>query len=60
MAGWTLINDYRTVATKIPELEKQVLVKYINELNDLAFVPRLAGVEDMANHMLKSQEGKCI
>jgi transcriptional regulator with XRE-family HTH domain len=60
IAGRTSVYDYRLIATKLSELEEEVLVQYIIELDNRGFGPRLAGVEDIANYMLKSREGKRV
>ena len=40
---------------KLDSLEKQTLVRYIIEQDERGFLLRLAGVEDMANLLLKSR-----
>ena len=39
----------------LTELEEKVLVQHIINMDIRGFAPRLAGVEDMANYILKSR-----
>ena len=45
---------------KLNPLEKQTLVQHIIEQNERGFLLRLAGVEDMANFLLKSRNGQPV
>jgi len=60
MAGRTSFFEVRTNCTKMIEVEKSVLIQYILELDARGFVPRIAGVEDIANKILESQGKKYI
>src|ERR1700750_1829049 len=41
---------------KLTELEEETLVQYILDLNSRSFPPRLCGVEDMANKLLRERD----
>ena len=60
MASRTPIHDYWPIATKLTELEEEVIVQYILDLDKRGFGPQLASVEDIANYLLESQGGKHI
>jgi hypothetical protein len=45
---------------KLTELEEEVILRNILKLDTRGFAPRLAGVEDIANYILESQEGKRV
>ena len=40
----------------LTDLEEQTIVQYIIELDARSFPPRLSGVEDMANHLLRERD----
>ena len=40
---------------KLTDLEEKAIIQYILELDSRSFPPRLAGVEDMANHLLDTR-----
>ena len=58
--GRTPRQEYRPPMQKLTELEKEVILRNILELDIRGFVPRLAGVEDMANYILESRSGKRV
>ena len=60
MKGRTALDEYRPPTHKLTELEEEVVVQKILELDTRGFAPQLAGVEDMANHILKSRGGQCV
>ena len=41
---------------KLTDLEEETIVQYILELDTRSFPPRLAGVEDMANQLLRTRD----
>jgi len=45
---------------KFTNLEEEVLIRYILDLDTRGFAPRLANVEDMANHILQSRGNQHI
>ena len=53
-------SEYWPKAHNLDELEESVLVRYILDIDERGFAPRLAGVEDMANYILKSRGGKRV
>lgn len=60
MAGRPPRAEYRPKGHKLTELEEEVIVQKILDMDTRGFAPRLAGVEDMANFILKSRGGKCV
>jgi hypothetical protein len=60
MNGRTNIHERRPPATKLTKLEEEVLSQYIIDLDSRGFAPRLAGVEDMANYLLETRQGKRV
>ena len=50
----------RVKQRKLDPLEEQTLVQYIIEQDERGFLLRLAGVEDMANLLLKSRNGQPV
>ena len=56
----TSIHDRRPAVQKLTKLEEEVIVQYILDLDKRGFGPQLASVEDIANYLLESQEGKYI
>ena len=57
ITGWTSRCDTKANCLKLTELEEDVIVRYILDLDNRGFGPRLAGVEDMANYILESRGG---
>ena len=47
-------QDVRPNRHKLTNLEEEVLIQYILDLDSRGFAPRLDGVEDIANLLLKS------
>jgi hypothetical protein len=41
---------------KLIDLEKETIVQYVIELDTRAFLPRLYGVEDIANYLLRERD----
>ena len=60
MTGRPPRPEYRPKGHKLTELEEEVIVQKILDMDTRGFAPRLAGVEDMANFILKSRGGKCV
>jgi hypothetical protein len=60
MNGHTSLSERRPASHKLTELEEDVIVQRILDMDTRGFAPRLAGVEDMANFILKSQGGKSV
>lgn len=54
--GHAAKSDAPSKLKKLTELEEEVIVRYIIELDTRAFPPRLCGVEDMANHLLRERD----
>ena len=57
MAGRTPCNEIKANCHKLTEIEEEVIVQYILDLDSRGFAPRLANVEDIANHILESRGG---
>jgi hypothetical protein len=60
MNGRTPLNERRPGAQKLSELEEEVIIRNILDLDSRGFAPRLAGIEDIANYILESREGKRV
>ncbi|KFZ19990.1 hypothetical protein V502_03401 [Pseudogymnoascus sp. VKM F-4520 (FW-2644)] len=60
MNGRTTLHDRWPANHKLTELEETVLLRHILDINSRGFAPRLAGVEDIANYLLKSWGEKCV
>src|SRR5450432_4690838 len=60
MKGRTTIHDRRPSNQKLTELEEIVLLRYILDLDERGFAPRLASVEDIANYLLNARGGKRV
>ena len=60
MISWTSISELRPGASKLTELEEDVIVRNIFDIDTREFAPWLAGVEDMANFTLNSRGGKRV
>jgi hypothetical protein len=54
IASWTYRPDSKANCYKLTKLEEEVIVRNILDMDSRGFAPRLAGVEDMANFILKS------
>ncbi len=54
MAGQTSRLEIWPTAQLLTKLEEKVIVQHILDMEERSFTPRLAGVEDMANYILKS------
>jgi transcriptional regulator with XRE-family HTH domain len=59
MNGRTSLRESRPAITNLTILE-EVIVRNILDIDSRGFAPRLAGVEDIANYILKSREGKRV
>jgi helix-turn-helix, Psq domain len=46
-------RDTPANSNKLTNLEERTIIQYILELNSRSFPPRLSGVEDMANQLLR-------
>jgi hypothetical protein len=60
MNGRTSLRESRPVITNLTILEEEVIVRNILDMESRGFAPRLAGVEDIANYILKSRGGKRV
>jgi hypothetical protein len=60
MNGRLLLYERRLANHKLTKLEEEVIIRYILDLDKRGFGPRLAGVEDIANYLLKTQGAKRI
>src|SRR5450432_3844155 len=60
MNGRTYRHETKANCLKLSELEEEVLIRYILNLDDRGFGPRLAGVEDMANYLLETRGRKRV
>jgi helix-turn-helix, Psq domain len=58
--GRTPLHERRPPAQKLTDLEEIVLLRYILDLDERGFAPRLASVEDMANYLLNTRGGKRV
>jgi hypothetical protein len=54
--GTTARCDTPANSRKLTDIEEQTLVDYIIDLISRAFPPRLSGVEDMANELLRIRD----
>ncbi len=55
-AGKPARRDIPANSRKLTDLEEKVIVDYIIDLVSRAFPPRLLGVEDMANQLLRARD----
>jgi hypothetical protein len=55
-AGRPAQADTTPKVKKLTQLEEGAIVQYIIELSERAFPPRLSGVEDMANQLLRVRD----
>ena len=60
MISWTFISERRPGASKLTELEEDIIVRNILDIDSGGFATWLAGVEDMANLILNSRGGKRV
>jgi len=60
MTGRTTIRERLPPHLKLNELEETVLLRYILDMDERGFAPRLAGVEDMANYILEARGGRRV
>ena len=51
--GRAVRRDLPANLRKLTDLEEETIVQYVIELYERAFPPRLSGVEDMANQLLR-------
>jgi len=49
-------RDLLANSRKLTDLEEKAIVQYTIELSERAFPPRLCGVEDMANQLLRERD----
>jgi hypothetical protein len=54
MASRTYRSKTKANGLKLTKLKEEVIVRNILNIDSRGFAPRLAGVEDMANFILKS------
>ena len=55
-AGRPIRRDLPANSRKLTDLEEETIVQYVIELDVRAFPPRLRGVEDMANQLLRLRD----
>lgn len=55
-AGKPARHDTTPKSRKLTKLEEEAIVQYVLELDARSFPPRLSGVEDMANHLLRIRD----
>ena len=60
IAGRISRSEYRLVVQKLSELEEEVISQYILDLDSRDFIPRLAGVKDIANYLLETRRAKRV
>ncbi|KFY79971.1 hypothetical protein V499_01120 [Pseudogymnoascus sp. VKM F-103] len=60
MNGRTDIRERRPAVQKLTELKEEVISQHIIDLDSRGFAPRLAGVEDMANYLLETRQGRRV
>jgi hypothetical protein len=60
MTGRTSRRELKANCHKLTELEEEVIVRNILDMDTRGFAPRPTGVEDMANHILKSRGGRRV
>ena len=60
MNGLLPLPERRPANIKLTILEEEVIIRNILDMDSRGFAPRLAGVEDMANYILKSRGGKRV
>jgi hypothetical protein len=53
--GRSVRRDLPANSCKLTDLEERMIVQYILELDARVFPPRLCGVEDMANYLLRER-----
>lgn len=58
--GHVAIHDRRPATYKLTELEEEVIVRYILDLDERGFAPRLAGIEDIANYLLEARGAELV
>jgi hypothetical protein len=60
MNSKTSLSESRPVNTNLIILEEEVIIRNILDIDSRGFTPRLAGVEDIVNYILKSRERKHV
>jgi hypothetical protein len=60
MNGHLPLPERRPANLNLSKLEEEVIVQKILDLDSRGFAPRLSGVEDMANYILKSRGGRRV
>jgi hypothetical protein len=58
--GYTSLSERRPVSYKLTKLEEDMIIQRILNMDTRGFAPRLAGVKDIANFILKSWAEKCV
>ena len=53
-------RDSLVNSRKLTQSEEEAIVQYILELDARSFPPRLCGVEDMANHLLRIRDAPSV
>jgi hypothetical protein len=56
----TTLPERRLANIKLIILEEEVIIRNILDIDSRGFAPRLAGIEDIANYILKSREGRYV
>ncbi len=52
-AGWPVRRGLLANSRRLTDSEEKAIVQYVLELDARSFLPRLCGVEDMANQLLR-------
>jgi hypothetical protein len=60
MNSKTSLSESRPINTNLIILEEEVIIQNILDMDSRGFTPRLAGVEDIVNYILKSRERKRV
>jgi hypothetical protein len=60
MNSRTLIYKYQPGASKLTELEEEVIIQNILDIDTRGFAPRLASIKDITNYILESRGGRYI
>jgi DDE superfamily endonuclease len=59
-AGQPARRDIPANSPKLTDLEERAIVQYVLELSTRSFPPRLCGVEDMANQLLRARDASPV
>ena len=59
-SGQTARRDTRPPCQKLTQFEEDAIVRYIIDLDSRSFPPRIGGVEDMANRLLRARDASRV